>query len=693
MKLGNLKRRVTLRQGNPKHIWKRYVLGMLMILILMSSSYLTTRHAARAAEHDAEIINMSGQQRMLSQRILHLANIYGGTRADPIAKELDAAVRLFEASHRQLISLDAMSEESRQVYFPKRSENSLDQMSRAFAFDVHLLLTSSDDKLASAIEQLNASGSDQLLQHLNMAVSSFESTAKKHSRNQQWLQKATLIAGILTLLLGGLLIVWPAQRNINVTLIRLQRQRSYLRAARDRNAAKNKTIEIAQTQIERDALHDPLTGLANSHYLDTELERRVHEASANQPLTIMQIDLDGFKHINDKLGHSAGEYVLKHAGETLRRLVGEDGFIARTSGDKFVILPDLSTQKSQVSELADKIIEALSKPVSYQDSLCHFGATIGIDTGSDGDQILAQANIALRQAKQQGPGIYLFFTTEMGAAVEQNQVMSDQIIEALEADEIIPHYQPLYDAKTRQIVAVEALARWQHPTRGLLPAASFIDLANDLKVTARIDEVILNQACWDAVTWAHGDLGIDRISVNISASRLSQPSFIEQLKSLMIERGQLSIELTETIHFETASDRVWTHIEELRDLEIGIELDDFGTGHASMASLMRLRPQRIKIARELIDPILTSETNRKLVATIIDLCHSMGTVTVAEGVETEAHAKVLTEMGCGLLQGYALAKPMSHSDLVTEINLARLRALPEKTAEPSETSARRTLAQ
>ena len=218
-------------------------------------------------------------------------------------------------------------------------------------------------------------------------------------------------------------------------------------------------------------------------------------------------------------------------------------------------------------------------------------------------------------------------------------------------------------AQTLEIVGVEALARWEHPTRGFIPPDVFLPVAESLNVVSQIDETILDQALFQAARWEAHDLGIPCVSVNVSCQRLHEEGLVDKLRSMNLRPGTLTFELLESISFDTADDALKQAIEEIKALGIDIEIDDFGTGYASVVSLMRLKPARLKIDRQLVMPILDSTAQRQLLASIIDIGRSLGIETIAEGVETTRHAELLARLGVNALQGFVFARPMSSAAL------------------------------
>jgi diguanylate cyclase (GGDEF)-like protein len=393
------------------------------------------------------------------------------------------------------------------------------------------------------------------------------------------------------------------------------------------------------------------------------------ERAAHKPTALLHIDLDRFKHINDTLGHAAGDAMLVHAAEILKKNTRSDDFVARIGGDEFVIATTSATDEKQLTSLAGRIIEQMRQPVPYDGHECRFGVSIGIAIAgaadSDyGERLLIDADIALYRAKSNGRNRYEFFSDQLKAEIIRNKRVADDILNGLERQEFLPHFQPQFDAKTLEIVGVEALARWEHPTEGILTPDIFLKTADELNVVPLIDRTILEQTLWHATRWKAAGLSIPKMSVNVSAGRLHDAELMETLDGLAIEPGTLSFELLESIFLDDENETIASNFEQLRAMGIDIEIDDFGTGYASIVSLIHLRPTRLKIDRQLVTPITHSDGQRRLVASIIDIGQSLGIKVVAEGVETMEHASILRDLGCDALQGYAFAAPMSSDKLM-----------------------------
>lgn len=431
--------------------------------------------------------------------------------------------------------------------------------------------------------------------------------------------------------------------------------------------ARNRELEAAKARIEHDALHDFLTGLPNRRYLDEVISKRTIMNVAREGLAILHVDLDRFKQINDTLGHRAGDAMLQHAARVLRDCTGPQDVVARIGGDEFVVVTPFTGSSFKLSRLSDTIIQKIREPVNFEGHICRIGASIGIcqdeDPAADPRQMLLNADIALYRAKRLGRNRFDFFTSDIQAEVINTKKMSDEVLEGLEKREFIPFYQLQFCARSLNVAGVETLARWRHPVRGLLAPASFLSIAEDLEAVAAIDSSLMEQALSDFQRWRLDGVPVPRLSVNVSAKRLSDPNLAQELERFAIEPGTFSFELLETIFLDDCDPVAIRNLEMLRAAGIDIEIDDFGTGHASIVSLLTVNPQTLKIDRELVRSIGESDKQRKLVGSIIDIGRSLNIRVLAEGVETQDHVRILRDLGCDLLQGYALARPMPFEDI------------------------------
>ncbi|MDB2687109.1 EAL domain-containing protein [Mariniblastus sp.] len=438
--------------------------------------------------------------------------------------------------------------------------------------------------------------------------------------------------------------------------------------ARQELERKNCDLVTAKKKIEAISLEDPLTKLPNRRCMERFAETLLQQAtSENREIAFLHIDLDKFKEINDRFGHSAGDYVLRKIAATLSETIGAGQFVARTGGDEFVAI--LTNQKSRedVVQLAEKLIGQLNLPMLYQNQHCLVGASVGIsfvdDSNCTASQLLDNADIALYGAKRAGRNRVKTFSSEMGLEADARRKLHGEILEGLEKGEFVPYFQPQFCASSLELAGVEALVRWNHPVRGVLGPYAFLDAAEELGKVAEIDRLVLEKSVAIVEEWERGGFFVPRLSVNVSSSRLNDPDLVETVESLNLQRNFLAFELLESTFLDETSQQVEQNLARLNDLGVKIEIDDFGTGYASLAGLLNIRPHRLKIDRQLIMDIEEDETVFELVKSVVVIADCMNIEVLAEGVETERQIELLCEAGCQFLQGFKLGRPVSADDI------------------------------
>jgi EAL domain-containing protein (putative c-di-GMP-specific phosphodiesterase class I) len=279
----------------------------------------------------------------------------------------------------------------------------------------------------------------------------------------------------------------------------------------------------------------------------------------------------------------------------------------------------------------------------------------------DPGKLLINADIALYRAKKNGRGRHAFLSRSLQKEIVENQAMSEDMLNGLARNEFFPIYQPQFEAKTMRLVGVEAMVRWNHPVKGILAPGQFLKIAEDINVINKIDAIVLERAVRDIITFREHQIIIPRVSVNISLRRLSDPDLIRTLTSMRLPKRLVAFELVESIFLDDGeqSKSINRTIQHLKKLGVDIEIDDFGSGHTSIVSLLRLNPTRLKISQDLVKPLPRSRLQRKLLQSIIEMAKALDIGIIAEGVETMEHARILRELGCDILQGFAFATAMT----------------------------------
>jgi len=425
----------------------------------------------------------------------------------------------------------------------------------------------------------------------------------------------------------------------------------------------------AEQRAQHLADHDALTGLPNRRLLEDRLTQALALSYRNRKQTAaMFIDLDRFKTINDSLGHAVGDILLQ---EVAKRLVGElreGDTVCRVGGDEFVIVLPEIRRGSDAAQVAQKIIETLSLPITIDGRELTITPSIGIsvfpDDGRDAESLIRNADAAMYHAKGMGRSNYQFFTEQMNIAASRRLALENDLRRAVQKGEMIMHYQPIVDLKTGCVVMHEALLRWPHLTRGLISPLEFIQLAEDTGLILKMSEAILQQAC----TWA-ASLGVEKrmpVAVNLSARQFNDPELPALVARVLGQTGlppdMLELEITESTVMQQ-TDVTLATMNRLRELGVSLAVDDFGTGYSSLAYLKRFPVDKLKIDKTFIDDITTDIDDRTIVSAIIGLAHALGLKVVAEGVETEAQLEFLQCAGCDMIQGYLAGRPEGSEDM------------------------------
>lgn len=429
--------------------------------------------------------------------------------------------------------------------------------------------------------------------------------------------------------------------------------------------AQRDAIVKAKQEIEYQALHDPLTGLPNRRALNLALQDR--KATDPMDATIVRIDLDHFKYVNDTLGHEAGDFVLCNVADILREETKEGDLPVRVGGDEFVILLGVGNTSEAGDIVAQRMLERIRQPSSFEGKTVRVGASFGIASTHDGllpiETLTIGADAALYEAKDVGRDCVRLYTPELHSTVIGRRTLALEIRRAITNREFLPYFQPQFDAQTHDIVGVETLARWHSPNLGVMHPGQFLPIAEQLSVVDDMDAIIFDKAVAEITILQKDGINVPKISFNVTAQRLQNPKVFDTLVSLPADAPQIGFEVLESVLVEEQSDLFTFSLDRIRDHGVCIEIDDFGSGHASVVGLMHLRPDIMKIDQRLVMPILESEDARALLRQIIGMADILDLKVTAEGVETMAHAELLAEMGCHTLQGYAFARPQPIDEL------------------------------
>jgi diguanylate cyclase (GGDEF)-like protein/PAS domain S-box-containing protein len=425
-------------------------------------------------------------------------------------------------------------------------------------------------------------------------------------------------------------------------------------------------------QLAHTAVHDQLTGLPNRLMFMDRLERSLQEASVTGRLVaLMFLDLDRFKLINDGLGHDAGDRLLQRVSQRLQRALRSKDLLARFGGDEFTVLCEVDSEEEAL-EIAERLNVAMDRPLADSDNEQFVSLSIGIAlSGPDttlASSLLRQADVAMYRAKALGPARIAVYREDDDANSVASLRTSNELHRALERGEFELHYQPFVELHSLTLVGLEALVRWRHPTRGLLPPGEFIALAEDCGLIVPLGTWVLREACRQAAAWTVERDGTDQdrdrmyLSVNVSVLQLADPAFLRVLTAALEDSGfaadHLWLEITEGAILQDPEATVAT-LARIRQIGAHISIDDFGTGYSSLSYLKQLPVEILKIDRSFVDHLDEDADDRAIVRAVIALGESLGLAVIAEGIERPSQAEQLTSLGCHLAQGFLYGRPLS----------------------------------
>lgn len=417
----------------------------------------------------------------------------------------------------------------------------------------------------------------------------------------------------------------------------------------------------AEAHLSHMARHDALTGLPNRILFREHLQQETQACWRGGVLSVLCLDLDRFKAVNDTLGHPVGDELLRQAAQRLLYATGDDGVVLRLGGDEFAVIQGFGSRKTNSGALALRLIEALSAPFAIDGHHIVIGASVGVAETTDGastpDELLKNADLALYAAKTAGRGVHRFFEPQMNARVQARRTMEIDLRAAIAERQLILHYQPLVNAKTGAVTSFEALLRWRHPEKGLVSPAEFVPLAEEAGLISEIGLWVLDQACIDATGWP-SDI---KLAVNLSPLQFQYRDMVADVDAALDRSGlcptRLDLEITESLILHNSHGTL-SALHKLRARGVRISMDDFGTGFSSLSYLRTFPFDKIKIDRSFIRDVVENRDGLAIVQAVIRLGQSLSMTVVAEGVETVEQQDLLCSAGCQELQGFLFSRPV-----------------------------------
>jgi diguanylate cyclase (GGDEF)-like protein/PAS domain S-box-containing protein len=426
-----------------------------------------------------------------------------------------------------------------------------------------------------------------------------------------------------------------------------------------------------EEELERRASHDLLTGLPNRHAFVERLGhalRRTWRKEDSARVAVLFMDLDGFKNVNDSLGHEAGDRLLVTVAERLKNRLRPEDVLARFGGDEFAVLLEMVENPSEALRVVQRIAESLREPFTVDDHQVSVSTSVGIALGTahandDPEGMLREADAAMYRAKEQGPGRYAVFDPAMQTRAQERLELEAELRRALEQGEFVLYYQPIVSLRDGTMVGFEALLRWRHPHKGIQRPSAFLPLAEETDLIVPIDGWVLEEVCWQAKRWErdYPSASLVSMNVNLSPRQLKGGGLArtieETLRRVALKVHTLALDITEGFLLKASEGEART-LDALKTMGIRLDLDDFGTGYSSLSYLKSFPVDGVKLDKSFVEGLAEDTTGMALVHKIIELCHTLGLEVAAEGIETPEQATLLKEMGCDLGQGYYFGRPL-----------------------------------
>jgi diguanylate cyclase (GGDEF)-like protein len=450
---------------------------------------------------------------------------------------------------------------------------------------------------------------------------------------------------------------------------------SYITYTLLKRPIKLKQLVDEKTQaLHKLAFYDPLTKLCNRRLFNDLLSRMITATERNgTQMALLYLDLDDFKRINDSLGHESGDQLLKVIGKRISATIRKSDIASRIGGDEFcILLPDIQGPEN-AADIAEKLLHAIGQPIKLGTNSVRITPSVGITLaprdGVNAEQLLKNADLAMYSAKDNSRNNYQFFENKLNTNILARLILERELSQAVENNEFLLHFQPQICLLTRKTKGIEALVRWQHPTRGFLPPGDFIQFAEDSRLIIPLGTWVLEHACLQLKQLNQPALVV---SVNLSPRQFADPGLLNTIKKALHNSGlkghQLELEITETALMKNMENAITT-LKQIKSLGVQIAIDDFGTGYSSLSQLKHLPADTLKIDREFIKDIIESTDNAVITEVIISMAHKLGLTVIAEGVETKEQVEFICQMHCDMAQGYFFSKPLDVIGLTKYLSL------------------------
>nr|WP_245491505.1 EAL domain-containing protein [Mesorhizobium sp. M7A.F.Ca.ET.027.02.1.1] len=643
-----------------------YWLALLIIAAMVIASFILLQQMMATQQHNHTLLDIVSTQKTLSQRIVFLAGATGAGSRDKqpaLVSALKQATAEFETNYDLLLDQTGADPQSPAKLDPKSIESVL--FAKPFHLDYFSVgLIANGDRLISAYESqfsgnggykggdervnLDASVANATLSGYAALGQRITADADDRSEKLLALHRTLFYATIGVIILVALFIFRPMS-----------------------NAILRKTHELidARNSMAFIAVHDGLTGLHNRTFLTDHFDTLIKGTHRRRErLAVVQLDLDRFKQINDTLGHAAGDYVLVVTAQRMRDSCRASDLCVRLGGDEFVMILGGAGGTEDINMLARRILAHINEPIIFQGTTILPGASAGIavypiDADNAGD-LLVHADLALYSAKKLGGGNFSFFSEELRRELDYRKQLEHDIKVAIAERAFQVYFQPQVSLTHGTISGIEALVRWNHAERGMIPPGEFIPVAEKCGFMPEIGRIVITKAINEAAEWNRAGIAFGRLAVNVSGTELREHDFdaflFETLEKAGLPPQKLSLEIVESVILDDEKTGIAAKLRHIRAAGVHLELDDFGTGYASLSHVNPNEIDRLKIDRRFVQNIHENGDNSKIVRAITELARGLGISIVAEGAETEAELDSLMAIGCDQVQGYSIAFPMPH---------------------------------
>ncbi|MDF3217120.1 EAL domain-containing protein [Mesorhizobium sp. M7A.F.Ca.CA.001.09.2.1] len=643
-----------------------YWLALLIIAAMVIASFILLQQMMATQQHNHTLLDIVSTQKTLSQRIVFLASATGAGSRDKqpaLVSALKQATAEFETNYDLLLDQTGADPQSPAKLDPKSIESVL--FAKPFHLDYFSVgLIANGDRLISAYESqfsgnggykgggervnLDASVANATLSGYAALGQRITADADDRSEKLLALHRTLFYATIGVIILVALFIFRPMS-----------------------NAILRKTHELidARNSMAFIAVHDGLTGLHNRTFLTDHFDTLIKGTHRRRErLAVVQLDLDRFKQINDTLGHAAGDYVLVVTAQRMRDSCRASDLCVRLGGDEFVMILGGAGGTEDINMLARRILAHINEPIVFQGTTILPGASAGIavypiDADNAGD-LLVHADLALYSAKKLGGGNFSFFSEELRRELDYRKQLEHDIKVAIAERAFQVYFQPQVSLTNGTISGIEALVRWNHAERGMIPPGEFIPVAEKCGFMPEIGRIVITKAINEAAEWNRAGIAFGRLAVNVSGTELREHDFdaflFETLEKAGLPPQKLSLEIVESVILDDEKTGIAAKLRHIRAAGVHLELDDFGTGYASLSHVNPNEIDRLKIDRRFVQNIHENGDNSKIVRAITELARGLGISIVAEGAETEAELDSLMAIGCDQVQGYSIAFPMPH---------------------------------